>query len=116
MYTDTQQALRNSLWNFMGSMLTHSAFENDKAKESVTALVSEELCKFCKNEDDTTVNMGAAKPILKSTVWILQARIQEMKTERDKLKQDSPAYEYLNQSIESLTILHNSLDNFISKL
>lgn len=116
MYTDTQQALRNSLWNFMGSLLANSAFENDKAKESVTALVSEELCKFCKNEDEVTVNMGACKPILKSTSWILQARIQEMKTERDKLEQNSPAYEYLNQGVEDLTALYDSLENFISKL
>ena len=35
MYTDTQQALRNSLWNFMGSILTASALEEAQAKESV---------------------------------------------------------------------------------
>lgn len=116
MYTDTQQALRNSLWNFMGSLLANSAYENDKAKESVTALVSEELCKFCKNEDEVTVNMGASKPILKATTWILQARIQEMKTERDKLKENSPAYEYLSQGIDDLTSLFDSLENFISKI
>ena len=49
MYTETQDALRNSLWNFFGSILNASILEESRTKENVTALVSEELCKFCKN-------------------------------------------------------------------
>ena len=78
MYTETQEALRNSLWNFMGSMLTASMYDDKKNKESVTALISEELCKFCKNEDETTIDMDAAKPILKAAVWLLDAKETEL--------------------------------------
>lgn len=78
MYTETQEALRNSLWNFMGSMLTASMYDDKKNKESVTALISEELCKFCKNEDETTIDMDAAKPILKAAVWLLNAKETEL--------------------------------------
>lgn len=78
MYTETQEALRNSLWNFMGSMLTASVLEENRKKENVTALVSEELCKFCKNEDETSIDTNAAKPILKSAIWILEAKEKEL--------------------------------------
>ena len=116
MYTDAQETIRNSLWNFMGNLLTASAFTETKAKESVTALMSEELCKFCKNEDETTVDMVASKPLLKSAVWILEARLNEVKAERSKLDEGTPAYEYLTKGIEDMSNLIASLNSFISNL
>ena len=66
MYTETQDALRNSLWNFFGSILNASILEESRTKENVTALVSEELCKFCKNEDETSVDKVAISAIDKN--------------------------------------------------
>lgn len=114
MYTETQEALRNSLWNFMGSMLTASIHEENKAKESVTALISEELCKFVKNEDDISIDMTAAKPILKAAVWVLEAKTTELNntlnTAPDIAK---PA---ICSNIENVKSLSVELNEFISKI
>ena len=114
MYTETQEALRNSLWNFMGSILTASIHEEDKAKESVTALMSEELCKFIKNEDEVSVDMTAAKPILKAASWILEAKITELNNTLDTAPDVAKPTIYNNiENIKSLTI---ELNKFISKI
>lgn len=114
MYTDTQEALRNSLWNFMGSILTASIHEENKAKESVTALMSEEMCKFIKNEDDTSIDMVAAKPILKAASWILDAKLKELY----KTLGTAPAvaYDLINKNIASIHNMKTELDVFIDKL
>lgn len=114
MYTDTQEALRNSLWNFMGSILTASIHEENKAKESVTALMSEEMCKFIKNEDDTSIDMVAAKPIFKATAWILEARIKELYTLLEKAPE--PAKPTITANILNTEKLKEELDAFIDKL
>lgn len=114
MYTETQEALRNSLWNFMGSMLTASIHEENRAKESVTALMSEELCKFVKNEDETSVDMVAAKPILKAASWILNSKL----TELYKTLETAPAvaYDTINKNIENIHNIKTELDVFIEKI
>ena len=114
MYTDTQEALRNSLWNFMGSMLTASMHEENKAKESVTALVSEELCKFCKNEDETSVDMVATKPMFKSIVWVLEARIKELYSLLEQAP--APAKPTVTANILNAEKLKESLEIFIDKI
>jgi hypothetical protein len=108
MYTDTQQAIRNSLWNFMGSLLTASMYEDKRNKESVTAVFSEELCKFCKDENDK-IDILAAKPILKSSIWVLQNR----KAEIESLPVKSEA---INKTIEELDNLIASLDMYVNKI
>lgn len=108
MYTDTQQAIRNSLWNFMGSLLTASMYEDKRNKESVTAVFSEELCKFCKDENDK-IDILAAKPILKSSIWVLQNR----KAEIESLPVKSEA---INNTIEELDNLIASLDMYVNKI
>ena len=108
MYTDTQQAIRNSLWNFMGSLLTASMYEDKRNKESVTAVFSEELCKFCKDENDK-IDILAAKPILKSSIWVLQNR----KAEIEPLPVKSEA---INKTIEELDNLIASLDMYVNKI
>ena len=114
MYTDTQEALRNSLWNFMGSMLTASIHEEKRAKESVTALISEELCKFVKNQDEVSVDMVAAKPILKSAVWILNAKITELNNTLDTAPE--AAKEVIQINIENINEIISLLNNFIDKI
>lgn len=79
MYTNTQQTIRNTLWNFMCSIMDASAFDNGKKQQTVTAIMSEEMCKFCKNEDEKTVNIETAKPILKAAKWILESKYAETK-------------------------------------
>lgn len=114
MYTETQEALRNSLWNFMGSMLTASIHEENRAKESVTALMSEELCKFIKNEDETSVDMIAAKPILKAAAWILESRITELNN--TLINAPEVAHQAINNNIENIKALQTNLNDFITKI
>lgn len=114
MYTETQDALRNSLWNFFGSILNASILEENRTKENVTALVSEELCKFCKNEDGTSIDMVAAKPILKATIWILDAKIVEL----NKTLENAPkvAISAITQNIANVQDLKDALSNFIDRI
>lgn len=114
MYTETQQALRNSLWNFMGSILTASALEEAQAKESVTALMSEEMCKFVKNEDDTSIDMVAAKPILKAASWILEAKIKDLNSTIKTAPEI--AHQAIYNNIENIRSLQLELNEFIDKI
>lgn len=115
MYTETQEALRNSLWNFMGSILTASIYEEKKKKENVTALMCEELCKFCKKEDETSIDMQASKPILKAAIWVLEARKLEMEKSKSNLDIDAMITP-MDKAIEELSNLINALNKYIEKL
>lgn len=114
MYTETQDALRNSLWNFFGSILNASILEESRTKENVTALVSEELCKFCKNEDETSIDMVAAKPILKAAIWILDAKIVELTNVLDTAPE--VAHPAIIKNITDVQRLSDDLTDFIDKL
>lgn len=114
MYTETQDALRNSLWNFFGSILNASILEENRTKENVTALVSEELCKFCKNEDGTSIDMVAAKPILKAAIWILDAKIVELTNVLDTAPE--VAHPAIIKNITDVQRLSDDLTDFIDKL
>lgn len=115
MYTETQEALRNSLWNFMGSILSASIYEEKKKKENVTALICEELCKFCKKEDEVSVDMQACKPILKAAVWVLEARKLEMEKSKNALDVDAMITS-MDRAINDLSDLINTLNKYIEKL
>lgn len=109
MYTETQQAIRNSLWNFMGSLMDASMFEdNAKKKENVSALISEELCKFTQIEDNK-IDIQVAKPILKSAIWILEAR----RLEFNNLPIKTPA---IDNAIKELDSLITSLTAYVDKI
>lgn len=114
MYTETQQALRNSLWNFMGAMLTASVHEENRKKENVTALISEELCKFCKIEEENKIDMKAAKPILKAAAWVLECKEKELL----KLYEEAPdvAKEAINNNIDKINYLYKELNDYIDKI
>lgn len=78
MYNAQQEALRQGVWNYIGTIIS-SCDINMSAKDKkqlAIALISEELAKACKT-DDNTIDMYVAKPILKSTEWILSNRIEE---------------------------------------
>ena len=104
MYTDTQQAIRNTLWNFMGSIMDASGYDNENNKQTVTALMSEELCRFCKNDDEKTIDINTAKPILKAAKWVLESKLMEAKFSND------------TNSIKELSLLIASFDSYINKL
>lgn len=104
MYTDTQQAIRNTLWNFMGSIMDASGYDSENKKQTVTALMSEELCRFCKNDDEKTIDINTAKPILKAAKWVLESKLMEAKFSND------------TNSIKELSLLIASFDSYINKL
>lgn len=109
MYTETQQSIRNSLWNFMGSIMTASMFDDEsKKKENVTALISEELCKFTKCEENK-IDMQAAKPILKSAIWVLEAR----KIELNSIPFETNA---VNKTVDELDTLIASLKAYVDRI
>ena len=104
MYTDTQQAIRNTLWNFMGSIMDASGYDNENKNQTVTALMSEELCRFCKNDDEKTIDINTAKPILKAAKWVLESKLMAAKFSND------------TNSIKELSLLIASFDSYINKL
>lgn len=109
MYTEQQQSIRNAMWNFMGTLLSSSPYDEiSRKKENVTALVSEELCKFVKSEE-TTLDITAAKPILKATLWILKNRRAEL----TKLNVSSSA---INSGIKEIDMLIAGISNYIDKI
>ena len=114
MYTDTQQAIRNSLWNFMGSLLTASSLEGVHAKESVIALMSEEMCKFVKQEDNESIDMVAAKPLLKATSWILDAKLKELYKTLDEAPK--VAHEAIINNINNINNIKIEIDLLIDNI
>ena len=103
----------NSNINELEKYYTEMAFleiydEISKKKENVTALMSEELCKFVK-ADDKTLDIKAAKPILKSALWILEARKLE-------LKNINVSNSAINSGIKEIDILIATLSKYIDKI
>lgn len=93
--------------------MTNSTYDDvSKKKENVTALMSEELCKFCKT-DAGMVDIKAAKPILKSAIWILEARKLEIK----KANNNSPlTLQAIDETIKELETLIASLQAYIDRI
>lgn len=110
MYTDQQEALRAALWNFIGAILNSSAYEGDDGKQTVVALISEELVKLCKDEDDK-INMKIAKPILKSTEWLLRERANDITKLSVELEDNS-----LDKYAEEISQLCTSIKDYTNKL
>lgn len=78
MYTQEQEQIRMSLYQFFGSILVNSNLqESEMRKQSLIALTLEELVKFCKKEDNT-VDIVVAKPILKATEYLLKNRKEDI--------------------------------------
>lgn len=88
----------------MGTILDASSYNNDNKKQAVIALMSEEMCKFCKNEDEKTIDINTAKPMLKASKWILEAKLIEAKAASD------------TKNIKELTTLIASFDKYINKI
>lgn len=106
-YTQEQEAIRQAIANFLGALLTNSMFTESEAKENVIAIFCEELTKYV---SDGGLDIQAAKPLLKSTLWVLEKRKEELNTSYKELGlSDKPANSDLDQLIELL-------NNYINKL
>lgn len=80
MYTQEQEQIRMGLHQFFGSILVNSNLEDSSMrKQSLIALVLEELVKICK-KDDNEIDIVAAKPILRATHYILEGRMNNIKS------------------------------------
>lgn len=115
MYTEQQEALRSALWNFIGAILSSSNYEGDKGKETVIALMSEELAKLCKDEDDK-VNMKIAKPILRNTEWLLNNRANDMIVASVDDNTSEQTRKSLECAADEVSKLSNALKNYTDKL
>lgn len=106
-YTQEQEAIRQAIANFLGALLINSMFKESEAKENVIAIFCEELVKYV---SDGGLDIQAAKPLLKSTLWILEKRREELNTSFNELGLSNiPANSDLDQLIELL-------NNYINKL
>ena len=106
-YTQEQEAIRQAIANFLGALLMNSMFTKTEAKENVIAIFCEELVKYI---SDDGLDIQAAKPLLKSTLWILQKRKEELNISFNELGLDNiPVNSDLDQLIELL-------NNYINKL
>lgn len=113
MYTGEQEQLRMSLNQFFGAILTNSKFEDPSlAKQSLIALVIEELLKFCKNEDET-IDMIAAKPILRGTHYALEQRKFNIE---EKLTEEGFSEDAIQDAIEDIHWIVSDLNKYISSL
>ena len=110
-YTNEQEAIRQSFANYLGALINASAFENNLQKENVIALLSEELTKYSCNEDNT-VNIKAARPILEASLWILKKYKQDIILEA---KQASLNIEN-SEPLKELNELINILNSYILKI
>ena len=112
-YTQNQEALRNALWNFIGQLAESSAYSGDMAKQSVIALMSEEMAKLCKNEDDT-INMTVAKPILKNASWLINQRANNIVVA--SLELDEAQAKTLNSTADDIQRISKQLNDYIDKI
>lgn len=103
-----------SLHQFFGSILINSNLKDSSMKkQSLVALVTEELIKICKTEQGN-IDMLAAKPILKSTDYILSNRLNEVLTQ---LKKDEEInIESLNFVTKDLSDLVKNLNDYIKNI
>lgn len=112
MYTQEQEQLRLSLVQFLGAILSNSNFaEPEMRRQSLTALVTEELVKVCKSGEN--VDMVAAKPILRATQHIIHTREQEIRSELEKSNIDN---EQIEDAVEDMTWLRTDLEKYIDAI
>lgn len=105
-YTNEQEAIRQSFANYLGALTSASIFEGQMQKENVIALLSEELTKYVCNEDNT-IDIKSAKPILKSSLWILNKYKEDMVTKANQASiyiENSEPLIVLNELIDKLDL------------
>lgn len=113
MYTAEQEQLRSSLNQFFGTILVNSNLKDKEyKKQSLVALVIEELLKVCK-DDKEQVDIIAAKPIIKATHYLLEKRKTDIV---DNLRSTSLDEEDIDNATEDLEWIVNDLKKYIDSL
>lgn len=108
-YTNRQEAIRQSFANYLGALISASAFEGELQKENVIALLCEELCKYTCDNVDNKVDINCANPIFQATLYLLKRYKQDMINDAKKIElniEDS-------QPIIEINELINILDKYI---
>ena len=113
-YTKEHEAIRQAFANFVGSLLVNSMYDGEEARENVLAILCEELVKYTKDENET-INTKTSRPILKSTLWILQNRRNEMITylKENNILMDNTLPDQYTKDIDNLI---DMLDKYINKI
>lgn len=113
MYTQEQEQLRMGLVQFLGSILSSSNFaEPEMRRQSVVALVTEELVKICKNQDNN-IDMVAAKPILKATQHILSTRESEIRQDLADISMDD---DFIEEAVSDISWIKEDLEKYINTI
>ena len=113
MYSEMQDQLRLSLTQFFGAILSNSNFKNPNLKkQNLVALVIEELLKVCINED-SSIDIIAAKPILKASSFLLESRCSEIQESMNKKDIDE---ELIEDATADLKWIVQDLNKYIASL
>lgn len=110
MYTEMQEQLRMSLAHFFGSILVNSNFKDPNLKrQSLVALVIEELLKICKTEDGQ-IDIVASKPIIRGANYLLENRMNNIV---DQLRSTSLNEEEIEEATKDLYDIVSSLNKYL---
>jgi len=103
MYSNDQTQIRAGLTNYIGALLKASKFKGKVAKQNVVAILAEETLKFSQDKDKI-IDLYVAKPIIKSTIFLLNQRIQLLQNiPKNKQKEDVIInYKNIISSLEEL--------------
>lgn len=77
MYSNDQTQIRAGMVNYIGALINSSPFEGRAAKQNVVAVMTEEILKLAKGEDQT-VDLYVLKPMIKGMVFIINQRVNEL--------------------------------------
>ena len=108
-YTDKQEAIRQSFANYLGALISASAFEGELQKENVIALLCEELCKYTCDNEDNKVDINCANPIFQATLYLLKRYKQDMINDAKKIDLNIEN----SQPIIEINNVINVLDSYI---
>lgn len=113
MYSEMQEQLRLSLAQFFGAILVNSKFKDpERKRQSLVALVIEELLKVCKTEDGQ-IDMITAKPIIKATHYLLENRIGDITKE---MESNGIASEVIDDALEDLHWITGDLRKYLDTI
>lgn len=77
-YSNDYGQIKNGLSNYVGSLLKACPFQGKNAsRQHVAAALIEEALNLMKNEDNS-IELYVAKPLLRGTNIVLQSRIKEI--------------------------------------
>lgn len=109
---NSQESIRMSLYQFLGGLI-----QICQDREAAIATMLEELTKIARIEpdkDDSNFNSDMIKPILKSAVYILSVRYNNLLNDANKTFGDNhpePVKNTLNNDKQLVEMLNKYIDN-----